>query len=152
MKKITAYIRSWSLGEVKDCLDRIGTEGMTITESKGWGRERSNEDFSSDERQMRQANTPEPEIRKKIDRYRSGPFSRIKIEVVMPDDLVDKAINVISQHAKTGKDGDGIIIVENVLGAVRIRNEDYEFSNPDVERIFKRACPNGRTGPGSMVC
>jgi len=103
MKKIEAIIKPFKIEEVKDALSEIGIEGMTVTEVKGFGRQKGHTEI-----------------------YRGSEYTvdflpKIKLEVVVADDLVDAAIKAISDSAKTGKIGDGIIFVLSVENAIRIR-------------------------------
>ena len=106
MKKIEAIIKPFKLEEVKDALAEIGVEGMTVSEVKGFGRQKGHTEI-----------------------YRGSEYTvdflpKIKIEVVLPDNLVDSATAAILKAAKTGKIGDGKIFVSPVEDAVRIRTEE----------------------------
>ncbi len=106
MKKIEAIIKPFKLEEVKDALGEIGIEGMTVTEVKGFGRQKGHTEI-----------------------YRGSEYTvdflpKIKIELVIGDDKLDDAINVIVKAAKTGKIGDGKVFVSTVEEAVRIRTEE----------------------------
>ena len=103
MKKIEAIIKPFKIEEVKDALSEIGIEGMTVTEVKGFGRQKGHTEI-----------------------YRGSDYTvdflpKIKLEVVVADDLVEAAIKAISDSAKTGKIGDGKIFVLSVENAIRIR-------------------------------
>jgi nitrogen regulatory protein P-II 1 len=103
MKKIEAIIKPFKLDEVKDALNEMGVAGMTVTEVKGFGRQKG---------------------RKEI--YRGAEYvvdflPKIKVEVVVADDLVDRVVEVVIAAAKTGKIGDGKIFVLPVEEVVRIR-------------------------------
>jgi len=103
MKKIDAIIKPYKLDDVKDALNEIGIKGMTISEVKGYGRQKGHKEI-----------------------YRGAEYvvdfvPKIKIEVVVSADIVDKAIEVIRNSANTGKIGDGKIFVTPVDMAVRIR-------------------------------
>ncbi|MFA6012069.1 MAG: P-II family nitrogen regulator [Desulfobacteraceae bacterium] len=103
MKKIDAIIKPYKLDDVKDALNEIGIKGMTISEVKGYGRQKGHKEI-----------------------YRGAEYvvdfvPKIKIEVVVSADMVDKAIEVIRRSANTGKIGDGKIFVTPVDMAVRIR-------------------------------
>jgi nitrogen regulatory protein PII len=103
MKKIDAIIKPYKLDDVKDALNEIGIKGMTISEVKGYGRQKGHKEI-----------------------YRGAEYvvdfvPKIKIEVVVSVDMVDKAIEVIRNAANTGKIGDGKIFVTPVDMAVRIR-------------------------------
>ena len=106
MKKIEAIIKPFKLEEVKDALAEIGIEGMTVTEVKGFGRQKGHTEI-----------------------YRGSEYTvdflpKIKMELVTVDSLVDGAVAAIVKAAKTGKIGDGKIFVSNVEEAVRIRTEE----------------------------
>jgi nitrogen regulatory protein P-II 1 len=106
VKKIEAIIKPFKLEEVKDSLAEIGVEGMTVSEVKGFGRQKGHTEI-----------------------YRGSEYTvdflpKIKIEVVLPDHLVESATAAILKAAKTGKIGDGKIFVSPVEDAVRIRTEE----------------------------
>ncbi len=103
MKKIEAIIKPFKLDEVKDALNEIGIQGMTVTEVKGFGRQKGHTEL-----------------------YRGAEYvvdfiPKIKLEVVISDDLAPKVVSTIEQVAKTGKIGDGKIFVYTIDEAVRIR-------------------------------
>jgi nitrogen regulatory protein PII len=106
MKKIEAIIKPFKLEEVKDALGEIGIEGMTVTEVKGFGRQKGHTEI-----------------------YRGSEYTvdflpKIKIELVLGDDKLDEAVAAIVKTAKTGKIGDGKVFVSTVDEAVRIRTEE----------------------------
>jgi nitrogen regulatory protein PII len=106
MKKIEAIIKPFKLEEVKDALAEIGAEGMTISEVKGFGRQKGHTEI-----------------------YRGSEYTvdflpKIKIELVVADGRLDAAVNAIVKAAKTGKIGDGKVFVSKVDEAVRIRTEE----------------------------
>ena len=106
MKKIEAIIKPFKLEEVKDALGRIGIEGMTVTEVKGFGRQKGHTEI-----------------------YRGSEYTvdflpKIKIELVLGDELLDDAVATIVKAAKTGKMGDGKVFISTVEEAVRIRTEE----------------------------
>ena len=106
MKKIEAIIKPFKLEEVKDALIKIGIEGMTVTDVKGFGRQKGHTEL-----------------------YRGSEYTvdfvpKIKIEVVIADNIVDEAIAAIIRAAKTGRIGDGKIFVSHAEHAVRIRTEE----------------------------
>jgi nitrogen regulatory protein P-II 1 len=106
MKKIEAIIKPFKLDEVKDALGEIGIEGMTVSEVKGFGRQKGHTEI-----------------------YRGSEYTvdflpKIKIELVVTDPQLTKAVEAISKAAKTGKIGDGKIFVSSVEQAVRIRTEE----------------------------
>lgn len=103
MKLITAIIKPFKLDEVREALSEIGVSGLTITEVKGFGRQKGHTEL-----------------------YRGAEYvvdflPKIRIEIVVPAPLVDDLIDVIIKAAFTGKIGDGKIFVQNVEQAVRIR-------------------------------
>ncbi len=106
MKKIEAIIKPFKLEEVKDALAEIGIEGMTVTEVKGFGRQKGHTEI-----------------------YRGSEYTvdflpKIKIEIVVGDTVAEQATAAIIKAAKTGKIGDGKIFVSAVEQAVRIRTEE----------------------------
>lgn len=106
MKKIEAIIKPFKLEEVKDALGDVGIEGMTVSEVKGFGRQKGHTEI-----------------------YRGSEYTvdflpKIKVEMVLPDSSVDAAIAAIIKSAKTGKIGDGKIFVSPVDQAIRIRTEE----------------------------
>lgn len=103
MKKIEAIIKPFKLDDVKDALNKIGVNGMTISEVKGFGRQRGHKEI-----------------------YRGAEYQidfvpKVKIDVVVDSSLVDQVVEAISRSANTGKIGDGKIFVLPVDEAVRIR-------------------------------
>ncbi len=103
MKKIEAIIKPFKLDEVKDELHKLGVQGMTVTEVKGFGRQKGH-----------------------VEVYRGAEYEvtfvpKVKLEIVVPDDLAEKVIDKIMESAKTGKIGDGKIFVMPVGEAYRIR-------------------------------
>jgi len=103
MKKIEAIIKPFKLDEVKDALNEIGIQGMTVTEVKGFGRQKGH-----------------------VELYRGAEYDiafipKIKIEVVVSDDMTGKVMATILEKAKTGKIGDGKIFVSKLEEIVRIR-------------------------------
>ena len=106
MKKIEAIIKPFKLEEVKDALGEIGIEGMTVSEVKGFGRQKGHTEI-----------------------YRGSEYTvdflpKIKIEIVVGDELLDNAVSTIVKSAKTGKIGDGKVFVSTIEEAVRIRTEE----------------------------
>ena len=106
MKKIEAIIKPFKLEEVKDALGEIGIEGMTVTEVKGFGRQKGHTEI-----------------------YRGSEYTvdflpKIKIELVIADEKLDEAVDAIVKTAKTGKIGDGKVFVSSVDEAIRIRTEE----------------------------
>jgi nitrogen regulatory protein P-II 1 len=103
MKKIEAIIKPFKLDEVKEALQEVGLQGITVTEAKGFGRQKGHTEL-----------------------YRGAEYvvdflPKVKIEVVLADELVDKAVEAIRKAAQTGRIGDGKIFVSNVEEAIRIR-------------------------------
>jgi nitrogen regulatory protein P-II 1 len=103
MKKIEAVVKPFKLDEVKEALQEIGVQGMTVLEAKGYGRQKGHSEL-----------------------YRGAEYvidflPKIKLEVVVPDDLVAQVLETIQTAARTGKIGDGKIFVTDVLEVVRIR-------------------------------
>ncbi|HEY8263500.1 MAG TPA: P-II family nitrogen regulator [Methyloceanibacter sp.] len=103
MKKIEAIIKPFKLDEVKEALQEIGLQGITVTEAKGFGRQKGHTEL-----------------------YRGAEYvvdflPKVKLEIVLGDGMVEKAIEAIITSAKTGRIGDGKIFVSNVEEAVRIR-------------------------------
>ncbi len=103
MKKIEAIIKPFKLDEVKEALQEIGLQGITVTEAKGFGRQKGHTEL-----------------------YRGAEYvvdflPKVKLELVLGDGMVDKAVEAIVTSAKTGRIGDGKIFVSKVEEAVRIR-------------------------------
>ncbi|HSY43246.1 MAG TPA: P-II family nitrogen regulator [Candidatus Acidoferrum sp.] len=110
MKKIEAIIKPFKLQEVKDALSEIGVHGMTVTEVKGFGRQKGHTEI-----------------------YRGSEYTvdflpKVKIESVLPDNLVNQVIETIIKAAKTGKIGDGKIFVSSISEAHRIRTGERDES------------------------
>ena len=103
MKMITAIIQPYRLDNVREALTGIEVHGMTVTEVRGYGRQRGH-----------------TEIYRGAE-YQINYLPKVKIEVVVDDALADKAVETIAEAAKTGKIGDGKIFVSDVAAAVRIR-------------------------------
>lgn len=106
MKKVEAIIKPFKLDEVKDALNSIGIHGMTITEVKGFGRQKGH-----------------------VEIYRGTEYEvtflpKIKLEVVIPDSMIDKVISTIIEKAKTGNIGDGKIFLYSLEDVIRIRTGD----------------------------
>jgi nitrogen regulatory protein P-II 1 len=103
MKKIEAVIKPFKLDDVKEALNELGVVGMTVTEVRGFGRQKGHTEL-----------------------YRGSEYTidflpKVKVEVVVPDPLVDKVVSVICQAAKTGSIGDGKVFVLSMDEAIRIR-------------------------------
>ena len=106
MKKIEAIIKPFKLEEVKEALAELGVEGMTVTEVKGFGRQKGHTEI-----------------------YRGSEYTvdflpKIKIDVVISDTLAESAVLAIVKAAKTGKIGDGKVFISHVTEAIRIRTEE----------------------------
>ena len=103
MKKIEAIIKPFKLDEVKEALHEVGIKGITVTEAKGFGRQKGHTEL-----------------------YRGAEYvvdflPKVKVEVVLEDNLVERAVEAIQQAARTGRIGDGKIFVSDVLDVMRIR-------------------------------
>jgi nitrogen regulatory protein P-II 1 len=106
MTKVEAIIQTSKLDAVKDALHEVGVEGMTVLEARGHGRQKGHTEF-----------------------YRGREYTvdlipKIKIEMVLSDDLAEKAVQAIVTAARTGKIGDGKIFLSKVDDAIRIRNDE----------------------------
>jgi nitrogen regulatory protein P-II 1 len=106
MKLIIAIIKPFKLEEVKEALSQLGIQGMTVTEVKGFGRQKGHTEI-----------------------YRGSEYTvdflpKVKIEIALADDLVAKTIEAIVKAAKTGKIGDGKVFVSTIENAIRIRTEE----------------------------
>jgi nitrogen regulatory protein PII len=107
MKKIEAIIKPFKLNDVKTALNEIGIQGMTVSEVKGFGRQKGHTEI-----------------------YRGSEYTvdflpKIKIETVLPDALAEQAVQAIIKAAKTGKIGDGKVFVSTIDDAFRIRTEEH---------------------------
>ncbi|RJQ15981.1 MAG: P-II family nitrogen regulator [Nitrospiraceae bacterium] len=103
MKKIEAIIKPFKLDDIKKALNELGVQGMTVTEVKGFGRQKGH-----------------------LEVYRGAEYDinfvpKLKMEIIVPDKLVEQAVSVIQEKAKTGEIGDGKIFISNVDEAIRIR-------------------------------
>lgn len=103
MKKIEAIIKPFKLDEVKDALNAMGIQGMTVTEVKGFGRQKGH-----------------------IELYRGAEYDisfipKVKVEAVVAEGMVEKAVSTIKEKARTGKIGDGKIFVYSMEQVIRIR-------------------------------
>ena len=106
MKKVEAIIKPFKLEEVKEALTEIGVQGMTVTEVKGFGRQKGHQEI-----------------------YRGAEYvvdflPKVKLEIVVPEEMVDRVIETILKSARTGKIGDGKIFVVPVEEVVRIRTAE----------------------------
>ena len=103
MKKIEAVIKPFKLDEVKEALQEIGLQGITVIEAKGFGRQKGHTEL-----------------------YRGAEYvvdflPKVKIEVVLSDEMLEKAVEAIMRAAKTGRIGDGKIFISTIEEAIRIR-------------------------------
>lgn len=103
MKKIEAIIKPFKLDEVKEALQDVGIQGITVTEAKGFGRQKGHTEL-----------------------YRGAEYvvdflPKVKLEVILDDSLVERAVEAIEQAARTGRIGDGKIFVSAIEEAIRIR-------------------------------
>lgn len=103
MKKIEAIIKPFKLDEVKEALQEVGLQGITVLEAKGFGRQKGHTEL-----------------------YRGAEYvvdflPKVKIEIVLADDMLDRAIDAIMKAAQTGRIGDGKIFVSTIEGVIRIR-------------------------------
>ncbi|MDB5592959.1 MAG: family nitrogen regulator [Enterovirga sp.] len=103
MKKIEAIIKPFKLDEVKEALQEVGLQGITVVEAKGFGRQKGHTEL-----------------------YRGAEYvvdflPKVKLEIVLADELVDRAVDAIRKAAQTGRIGDGKIFVSTVEEAIRIR-------------------------------
>jgi nitrogen regulatory protein P-II 1 len=110
MKKVEAVIKPFKLEEVREALSEIGVSGLTVTEVKGFGRQKGHTEL-----------------------YRGAEYTvdflpKVKVEVVMQDSMVDKAVDAIIRAARTGKIGDGKIFVTDVEQVIRIRTGETNES------------------------
>ncbi len=110
MKKIEAIIKPFKLDEVKEALQDVGVQGITVIEAKGFGRQKGHTEL-----------------------YRGAEYvidflPKVKIEIVLPDDMVEKAVEAIQNAARTGRIGDGKIFISDIQEAIRIRTGE---SGPD---------------------
>jgi nitrogen regulatory protein P-II 1 len=103
MKRVEIITRPYKLDEIKEALTAMGIQGMTVSEVKGFGRQRGHKEV-----------------------YRGAEYqvdfvSKVKIEIVIDDDILDQALETIQLSAKTGKIGDGKIFISSIDNAIRIR-------------------------------
>jgi nitrogen regulatory protein P-II 1 len=108
MKKVEAIIKPFKLDEVREALSELGASGLTVTEVKGFGRQKGHTEL-----------------------YRGAEYTvdflpKVKVEVIVTDDMVERAIEVIIKAARTGKIGDGKIFVTDVGRVVRIRTGETD--------------------------
>ena len=103
MKKVEAVIKPFKLDEVKDALQEIGVQGMTVTEARGYGRQKGHTEL-----------------------YRGAEYvidflPKVKLEVIVPDDQAERVVEAIVTSARSGRIGDGKIFVSDVEDVIRIR-------------------------------
>jgi nitrogen regulatory protein P-II 1 len=103
MKKVEAVIKPFKLDEVKDALQEIGVGGMTVTEARGYGRQKGHTEL-----------------------YRGAEYvidflPKVRLEVVIPDDLLDRVVETLIASARSGRIGDGKIFVTDIEDVIRIR-------------------------------
>ena len=108
MKKIEAIIKPFKLDDVKEALSEVGIQGITVSEVRGFGRQKGHTEL-----------------------YRGAEYvvdflPKLKVEVVLTEDLVDRAIKAIEQAARTGRIGDGKIFISNVESVIRIRTGERD--------------------------
>lgn len=108
MKLITAIIKPFKLDDVREAISDIGVDGLTVTEVKGFGRQKGHTEL-----------------------YRGAEYQvdflpKVKLEIAVNDDLVDRLVEVITENARTGKIGDGKVFVYNLEQAVRIRTGEAD--------------------------
>jgi len=106
MKKIDAIVKPYKVDEVKDALTKVGVHGMTVTEVKGFGRQRGHTEL-----------------------YRGAEYSvefipKVRLEILIADDMEDAVVDALVKAARTGKIGDGKIVVSQVKDVVRIRTNE----------------------------
>jgi len=106
MMKLEAVIQPAKFEAVKDALIEIGVEGMTVTEVRGHGRQKGHTEFYRGRE------------------YTVDVLPKVKVEIVLPDIMVDKAIQAITNAARTGKIGDGKVFLSRIDEAIRIRNDE----------------------------
>lgn len=107
MKKIEAIIKPFKLDEVKDALNEIGIQGMTVTEIKGFGRQKGH-----------------------VELYRGAEYDiafvpKVKLEIVVADQMAERVVAAILDKARTGKIGDGKIFISNIEEIIRIRTGEH---------------------------
>ncbi|HIM41991.1 MAG TPA: P-II family nitrogen regulator [Rhodospirillales bacterium] len=108
MKKIEAIIKPFKLDEVKEALHEVGLQGITVIEAKGFGRQKGHTEL-----------------------YRGAEYvvdflPKVKIELVIPDDMLERAVEAIQQAAYTGRIGDGKIFISSIEEAIRVRTGEKE--------------------------
>ena len=108
MKKIEAIIKPFKLDEVKEALHEVGLQGITVIEAKGFGRQKGHTEL-----------------------YRGAEYvvdflPKVKIELIIPDDMLERAVEAIQQAAYTGRIGDGKIFISSIEEAIRVRTGEKE--------------------------
>src|SRR5437763_13882977 len=131
MKKIEAIIKPFKLDEVKEALQEVGVQGITVTEAKGFGRQKGHTEL-----------------------YRGAEYvvdflPKVKIEVVVPDDRADRAIEAIRKAAQTSRIGDGKILVLNIEEAIRIRTGESGLDAIRAQQRQSLGLPAARGGKNS---
>ena len=116
MKQVVAIIKPFKLDDVREALADVGVQGLTVTEVKGFGRQKGHSEL-----------------------YRGAEYMvdflpKVKIEAVMSEDLVDQAVDAILKSARTGKIGDGKIFVSDVEQVIRIRTGEVDEAGERVAR------------------
>ncbi len=106
MKKIEAVIRPFKLDDVREALSEIGVRGMTLTEVKGYGRQKGHTEMY------------------RGSEYKIDFLPKIKIEIIATDSMADQIVDTIVKAAKTGQVGDGKIFVSNIEDVIRVRTEE----------------------------
>lgn len=133
MKKIDAIIKPFKLDDVREALAEVGITGMTVTEVKGFGRQKGHTEL-----------------------YRGAEYMvdflpKVKIEIVVPDDIVDTCVDTIIRTAQTGKIGDGKIFVFDVARVIRIRTgEEDDAAIYNASRVA--GCVHPATSNHSTLC
>jgi nitrogen regulatory protein P-II 1 len=107
MKKIEAVIQPYKLDDVKDALIKIGAEGITVCEVRGHGRQKGHTEVYRGHE------------------YKIDLLPKVKVEIVIPDTLLNPVLETLTTAARTGKIGDGKIFVSTIDDAIRIRNGDH---------------------------
>jgi nitrogen regulatory protein PII len=106
MKMVIAYIKPFKLDDVKSAVQAVGVKGITVTEVRGFGRQKGHTELY------------------RGSEYHTDFIPKVKMEMVLADSLVEKAVQTIAEHSRTGKVGDGKIFVLPVENAVRIRTDE----------------------------
>ena len=134
MKKIEAIIKPFKLDEVKDALNQIGLKGITVLEAKGFGRQKGHTEL-----------------------YRGAEYvvdflPKVKLELIIEDEMVEKAVEAIRSSAHTGRIGDGKIFVSSIEDAIRIRTgERGDAAGTGIARACEHEVEVGRAGAGDEL-